>query len=218
MIASTVRVEVVPLRLGEEADVPEVDAEQRRDGLARELGSPQDRPVAADDQGDLASGARRRSPGATTVGPPDPAIGSCGASSSSSADRRCRRPSAASPRPSPPRRPPDGPVCVTSSTVRRGGVLGGRVHATKPLTSDPPATTVRTVSWSTGSAPRAEPDEVLDVARRARAAGSRTHSPRRVRARRAARGHRRRRPRPAAPARAPRRPCRAVPCRPRTAA
>ena len=62
-------VEVVPLRLREEADVSEVDAEQRRDGLARELGSPQDRPVAADDQGELASG-RGVGVGGDDLGPP----------------------------------------------------------------------------------------------------------------------------------------------------
>ena len=50
------RLDVVGLRLGQEPDVAEVDAEHRRAARPRHLGGPQDRAVAADDDRDLAVG------------------------------------------------------------------------------------------------------------------------------------------------------------------
>ena len=48
-------VDVLALGLGEEADVAEVDPEQRRAGAAGQLGAAQDRAVAAEDADQLAA-------------------------------------------------------------------------------------------------------------------------------------------------------------------
>ena len=186
-----------------------------------ELGGSQDRAVAADHQHQLAvsrSGrprarARRRSP-----------PGSSPSRAASAGSRRTTMPcarqrlgeGAATSRAS------SRPVWATSSTRRLVARLGSRGGHGSTFSPGTPNGSARhhgavdlLVGELRGAAP--QPQEELDVARRAR---QRTASPPAGRPSpvAAAAAATRRPPRPAAPGRGRRRPCRAGPCRPRTAA
>ena len=216
--------DVVGLGLGEEADVAEVDAQQRGAALAGQLGGAQDRAVAADDDDQLAALGR----GVAASARPR--------SRRRAVERRGRRPPPPSSRSDdavlgerPAERPRDvaapraRPVWASTRTRRRRRVGSSAGHGST-LSPAAPRSAVR-------RSPRRRSRRVADH-RGARAAASRKNSTLpdgpgsglavtaaapQPRAGRGV-GDRGARPRRAAPGRGPRRPCRPGPCRPRTAA
>ena len=178
----------------------EVDPEQRGAALAGQLGGPQDRAVAADDDDELAvrGGARRVGSTTSTLGEVQLQLGGLVARAAATA-MPCvvQRPAELARR----RRGPRArPVWAITRTRRSSAVLRGwsRSH---PLTGEPPGPRCdvprrRSRSSPTVAGAAAQPEEELDVARRPgqRAGGDRLGAPA------AARGGRRR-PRSTASAR-----------------
>ena len=151
-----VDVDVVVLRLGQEADVAEVDPEQRGPAVVGELGGAQDRAVAADHHDQLAVGARRRPRRAELdVGS---IVGAAPRAAASSASSRTAMPCPVSASTSwrghvaglaP------GPVCASSEHAARGRSRLVTVHLlTRHPRADRPTPPRRSRSASTAAGPR----------------------------------------------------------------
>ena len=154
------------LGLGQEADMAEVDPEQRHVGLPGELGAPQDRAVAAERRRPARSRPRHAVGVATGV-----AMAAARPPATSSPGSRTRSPAAVS-------SASEHPGDLDGRRAAGVGHHAGRVRSRPGRHCGPVRDRAVDPSPGPGSAPSPQPDEVLDVAGGPGQAGS----PRRQRA------------------------------------